>query len=690
MKFKKRSLSRKLTISFSLVLVISLGVCNISTFFITRYNVKKDFKNYSSQIAEQTKNYVEVMATTVDTMYSQFYCDNDFMKLIKSSRTNDEGIMEDIRNSISDKLTNVAISNSFNMISGITFYSNNGLTASFPSKKYTTIESDSAVENLKKESWYNDVIKRNGKPLWISPHIEKIVEGKEDIYLSSIGVLIDDKNNFLGILKIDINVKNINEIVKNSKIGDNGFIFVVGEDKKYIAHKDKSLVGTEVDEELYKKINECNDYDKNQTFSFKYNETKMQGICLKSDYADWIYIGAVPESDLISTANNIQRTSIVITVLCLLACLIISAKVSKDITRPIKKIVNVAKELTLGNLYVKSDEYSICELNELSNSVNCMVDNFKNIINNTKGLSLDSNNISNNLSGISEDISNSSKEITLAIKDITNECTNQANSTNECVGISKKLSSNINSTVKEISSVFDKSQSTINVVLDNRNNINKLSNDSKNNFEIITNVNDTVINLKSSTNNILEILQRINEIAENTNLLSLNASIEAARAGEAGKGFSVVAEEIRNLSSEASAASVEINDILSKINSDINYTADLSDKAKKQFEVEFNEILQTVKTFELIEKEMDSTLNSMKIAYDNIKIIDKEKDKLADNISEIADASERNAAAAEEVLATVDTQAESLSNMSNIAHNLKDKSEMLNDVLKKFNVEKEA
>ena len=130
-KLSGQKITHILIVAFSALLILSLSVTGVCSYFITKANVKKDFINSSTEILNQTKKYIEVMNTTVDITYSQMYSDKDFMNLIGNINLEDNLKIEN-SDLIMQKLRYYTINNTFNIISGITFYSPYGLTTSFP------------------------------------------------------------------------------------------------------------------------------------------------------------------------------------------------------------------------------------------------------------------------------------------------------------------------------------------------------------------------------------------------------------------------------------------------------------------------------------------------------------------------------------------------------------------------------
>lgn len=152
----------------------------------------------------------------------------------------------------------------------------------------------------------------------------------------------------------------------------------------------------------------------------------------------------------------------------------------------------------------------------------------------------------------------------------------------------------------------------------------------------------------TSAENIKNAVQMIQNISEQTNLLSLNASIEAARAGEAGKGFAVVAEEIRKLAEDSSSNANEIEAIVQELLTNASISVQKMTEVRQDAVVQKEKLHETRTVFEYLEAEIASVNSVSKNIYEQTSRLEEQKNKIHDVIQHLAGISEENAASSQE------------------------------------------
>nr|WP_066296757.1 methyl-accepting chemotaxis protein [Bacillus sp. FJAT-29937] len=196
----------------------------------------------------------------------------------------------------------------------------------------------------------------------------------------------------------------------------------------------------------------------------------------------------------------------------------------------------------------------------------------------------------------------------------------------------------------------------------------------------------TVIRLEENARKVEQIIQLVGDIAAQTNLLALNASIEAARAGEHGKGFAVVAEEVRKLADESATAVQGISELISNIQAEVQ---NVVKQISEQVETANNEAKKGTETNIVIE-EMTKTVNEMASFVSAITdLVDRQMESIqhtSTQSQEVAAIAEETSAGAQEVATATDQQNEVMSNVENLANELKVQAEKLKNTITRFQI----
>lgn len=195
---------------------------------------------------------------------------------------------------------------------------------------------------------------------------------------------------------------------------------------------------------------------------------------------------------------------------------------------------------------------------------------------------------------------------------------------------------------------------------------------------------DEITKLRNYIGEVDLIIKTVNGIADQTQLLALNASIEAARAGEAGKGFAVVAGEVAKLADESSQSANQIKTILSNITGNVDGLTDRIEKQTETITLNVSESSAALGKFDVIEEAMNMNVD----AVSNIK---KKSDEQKDYVNQIKEASDlvnqntqKNAAVSEEISATTQEQLASVEAIDNLVHELSEEVETTKKVISEF------
>ncbi|MFD1850626.1 methyl-accepting chemotaxis protein [Oceanobacillus bengalensis] len=479
--------------------------------------------------------------------------------------------------------------------------------------------------------------------------------------------------------QLNVNVRTQEEQLKNDGIESDFFYIVDGSVQAFQVSEDTL---PSINNSIVNNINEKNNGQFTDTIDGEEYLISFQ----KMDEIGGSYVLIVPTNSFMGPVHNMGYGSIAISLASILISAIIIILFVRTLTKPLDKLRSTMREVRTGNLSHAEDlKTTIPEFVSLHKSYNAMITHMRNMIHELKGATIKLDQTGEDLKVSSENTLQSSQDLTESINIVKLGAEQTANSSEDSVTSSLAMKKQVENMIENMNTVFTNSDSMNKAAELGEKNIITLINTIRSFEDDFKHLMITIRNLNNNSQDIAKLVGLIQGIAEQTKLLSLNASIEAARAGEAGKGFSVVANEVGKLATQSASAASEITTSISNMK---GFTQDVTEEFGKMLtktnenidmangtKHSFDELMQNI-------SEVSSKLHDIQGVLHHLKDELPDLDKTAEAFASI---SQETLASTEEMLASSEHQHQQTQRTHDIGLKLTQLSKELSAISGQFN-----
>lgn len=535
--------------------------------------------------------------------------------------------------------------------------------------------------NPKESMWYQEGMTR------VNMAVGSAHQNPDGTNVVSASGLLNDGSDTVRVIAADMTLDRISVIVNSFIEMHDAEAFLVDKDSSVIlASRDSDLIsrtlGADGQSAFYKDVEK-------KVSGKSYDFCTLDGnmtVFKEVNGTNWLLVSYVPTRVVLADLVGLRNLMIIFSIISILVLCVLIERVTHVVIRPVKEMTRVITSMASGDFTVsmkvkgndeiavmgRSVEHFIASMKEMIRQMGHVSDRLEKQAGSSKNVSGEMNSAANIQSQSMTELNATVDQLSVSVNEIAQNAT--------------QLAGVVADTKEDSDKVEDKMRTTVEVSEKGKADMESVGN-ALHNIEIsIHNLEEAVDKVGTASGEIVDIIKLIGDIAEETNLLSLNASIEAARAGEAGRGFAVVASQIGVLAKNSADSVAHITSLINEINGLVDDAVKQGRSSASDIESSADLIHTAVDTFDQIFQNIQETSHLIEGVVEKINQVD----QVATNVAAI---SEEQAASSDEILATSESmlqQAKSISKNSEQveaeAGNLAESADQLADQVKQFQI----
>lgn len=662
MNFFKKSILAKILSVFFIILFISLVGITTYDSIATKNRSLKTAIETERLLSNQIEQSADVLFATTEMILHGISREKSVTNILVSDK---------YKNEIYKDFKRYTGKNSF--IKGLMMVTNDNQFFQSSELNY-----DPSDYNAQESSWFNKAVINRGRVIYTSPYINEKTGDREMILAKTV----NKDGNVIGVVAAVISSGFIQDLLNEVEIGKTGYAFSINLSGVVTAHHNEENIGLDFSKKAFFKemLNKGSGYieyeiDGNKKFLYFKNNPRT----------NWKFAVVMDHKEIIDEIKIDIIKKLIILVITLIIGTYFSKKIVESVVNPIKRLENAMIEVEQnGNLEIKLDVAHEDEVGILTKNFNNMIFQIAQIVSSVSAVSKTLVDYSSEFTGICENNAATAQQVTASLEEISDSSINQHNESDAIHKETMKFADYINGIIANSTKVSKGVKESQKLNINGVSKVRELHEISRKNIEYVDEVTKEIKGLQDKSQAVAKITENIEKIANQTNMISLNARIEAAKAGEFGESFSVVANEVQRLADETRSLAISIHEYIDEMVDQVKITDDIMRNTKDTSYKQFEAMLKTEEIFNSIEKSSNMIVKEIEDLNASIDKMSIQKESILEGIGNITSLTEQSSGLVKEVYSGVEIQTQNIEQVSQNSRELKNMAKGLEEKISVF------